>query len=124
MRIGQSIWYSSRISKPNAEISKYAEPIEIKTIEMQEGKEGENQLPIAIDEETKTPIIYLSNPTLGSVLNVYNVSGVLVYSLPVYNAVTEYAIPIDKLQLGNLYLAKYIEAGKMKRKQAWAKFVF
>lgn len=116
---------SSDITKGCEEhISPLSEPIEIKTIEVQEGKEGENQLPIAIDEETKTPIIYLSNPTLGSVLNVYNVSGVLVYSLPVYNAVTEYAIPIDKLQLGNLYLVKYIEAGKMKRKQAWAKFVF
>ena len=116
---------SSDITKGCEEhISPLSEPIEIKTIEVQEGKEGENQLPIAIDEETKTPIIYLSNPTLGSVLNVYNGSGVLVYSLPVYNAVTEYAIPIDKLQLGNLYLVKYIEAGKMKRKQAWAKFVF
>lgn len=116
---------SSDITKGCEEhISPLSEPIEIKTIEVQEGKEGENQLPIAIDEETKTPIIYISNPTLGSVLNVYNVSGVLVCSLPVYNAVTEYAIPIDKLQLGNLYLVKYIEAGKMKRKQAWAKFVF
>ena len=116
---------SSDITKGCEEhISPLSEPIEIKTIEVQEGNEGENRLPIAIDEETKTPIIYLSNPTLGSVLNVYNVSGVLVYSLPVYDAVTEYAIPIDKLQLGNLYLVKYIEAGKMKRKQAWAKFVF
>lgn len=116
---------SSDITKGCEEhISPLSEPIEIKTIEVQEGNEGENRLPIAIDEETKTPIIYLSNPTLGSVLNVYNVSGVLVCSVPVYNAVTEYAIPTGKLQSGNLYLVKYIEAGKMKRKQAWAKFVF
>ena len=31
MRIGQSIWYSSRIDEPNAEIARYGEPIEIKT---------------------------------------------------------------------------------------------
>ncbi len=31
MRIGQSIWYSSRIDEPNAEIARYEEPIEIKT---------------------------------------------------------------------------------------------
>lgn len=31
MRIGQSIWYSSRINETNAEVSEYAQPIEIKT---------------------------------------------------------------------------------------------
>jgi hypothetical protein len=31
MRIGQSIWYSSRINKSNSEFSEYDDPIEIKT---------------------------------------------------------------------------------------------
>lgn len=116
---------SSDISKGCVEhVSPLSEPIEIKTVAVQEGKEGENRLPIAIDEQTGTPVVYLSNPTIGSVLNVYNVSGVLMYSVPVYNGITAYFLPTNNLQPGNLYLVKYVEAGKMKRKQGWAKFMY
>jgi hypothetical protein len=31
MRVGEIIWHSARINEPNAEISEYAEPIEIRT---------------------------------------------------------------------------------------------
>ena len=31
MRVGQSIWYSKRINKPNEDIAEYSAPIEIKT---------------------------------------------------------------------------------------------
>lgn len=31
MRVGDSVWFAKRISKENAEIAKYAEPIELKT---------------------------------------------------------------------------------------------
>ena len=116
---------SSDITKGCEEhVSPLSEPIEIQTVAVQEGKEGENRLPIAIDEQTGTPVVYLSNPTIGSVLNVYNVSGVLMYSLPVYNGITAYFLPTDNLQQGNLYLVKYVESGKMKRKQGWAKFMY
>lgn len=120
---------SSDITKGCEEhISPLSEPIEVQTVLVQESddKKDEYRLPIAVDYANygqPTPVVYISNPTIGGVLNVYDLQGALVYSMPTYNGVVEYVIPANSLQTGTLYLVKYIEGGKMKRKQGWAKFV-
>jgi hypothetical protein len=104
-----------------------SEPIEIKTLEVQEGdKKEENRIPLVIDYtnyDKPTPIVYLDEPIMGSLLNVYNVDGTLICSIPVHNGVAEYVIPTNNLQSGKLYLIKYLVNGKIKRKQGWAKFI-
>lgn len=88
---------------------------------------NENILPIAIDAtnyEVPTPVVYLSEPHAGDLLNIYNVTGALVYSYAVQEGVSEYVIPTDKLQKHCIYFIKHIVNGKMKRKQGWAKFIY
>lgn len=119
---------SSDITKGCEEhISPMSEPIEIKTLEVQEGdKKEENRIPLVIDNtnyDKPTPIVYLDEPIMGSLLNVYNVDGTLICSIPVHNGVAEYVIPTNNLQSGKLYLIKYLVNGKIKRKQGWAKFI-
>ena len=117
---------SSDITKGCEEhVSPLSAAIEIQTVAVQES-DDETRLPLVIDNSKygqPTPIIYLSEPALGAVLNVYDVNGVLIYSLPVYNAVSEYVIPTANLRPGTLYVVKYVTDGKMKRKQGWAKFM-
>ena len=117
---------SSDITKGCEEhVSTLSEPMEIKTVAVQENAD-EYQLPIVIDYTnyaTPTPIVYISNPVIGSVLNVYNIYGALVCSIPVYGGVSEYVIPTENLQKGGVYLVKYLENSKMQRKQGRAKFV-
>ena len=119
---------SSDVTKGCEEhISPMSEPIEIKTLEVQEGdKKEENRIPLVIDNtnyDKPTPIVYLDEPIMGSLLNVYNVDGTLICSIPVHNGVAEYVIPTNNLQSGKLYLIKYLVNGKIKRKQGWAKFI-
>jgi hypothetical protein len=119
---------SSDVTKGCEEhISPMSEPIEIKTLEVQEGdKKEENRIPLVIDYtnyDKPTPIVYLDEPIMGSLLNVYNVDGTLICSIPVHNGVAEYVIPTNNLQSGKLYLIKYLVNGKIKRKQGWAKFI-
>ncbi len=119
---------SSDVTKGCEEhISPMSEPIEIKTLEVQEGdKKEENRIPLVIDYtnyDKPTPIVYLDEPIMGRLLNVYNVDGTLICSIPVHNGVAEYVIPTNNLQSGKLYLIKYLVNGKIKRKQGWAKFI-
>lgn len=107
-------------------ISPLSDLQEIKTLAVDEDAD-EYQLPLVIDRTNSANpnlIVYISEPTVGSVLNVYNMYGALVCSLPVYNGVSEYVIPTDNLQQGSVYLIKYLEQGKMKRKQGRAKFAW
>jgi len=119
---------SSDITKGCEEnISPLSEPIEVKTLAIAENDgKNENRLPLVIDYTNygqPTPIIYLSNPTIGSTLNVYDNVGKLMCSLKVIDSVTEYVIPTNNLQPGVLYVVKYLEGSKIRRKQGWAKFV-
>jgi hypothetical protein len=88
-------------------------------------EKDENQLPIAVDSinyDVPTHVVYLSKPQSGGKLSIYNAQGMLVYSCPTFDGVTEYVIPVEQLQKGTIYFIKYIENGKMRRKQGRAKF--
>jgi hypothetical protein len=56
-------------------------------------------------------------------LHIYDMQGKLVYSCPTITGVTEYIIPVAQMQKGSIYLIKYVENGKVRRKQGWAKFL-
>ena len=119
---------SSDITKGCEEhISEAAGPEVVTTTLVSSGKDkDENQLPIAVDSinyDVPTHVVFLSNPQTGSKLSIYNAQGRLVYSCPTFTGVTEYVIPIEQLQKGTIYFIKYVEYGKMRRKQGWAKFM-
>jgi hypothetical protein len=119
---------SSDITKGCEEhISALSEPLKVTTVAIQEGDKDENRLPLVVDYtnyDQPTPIVYISNPMSGSLLKVYDINGALVYSCPVQDGISDYAIPSNKLKKNCLYLVKYLEGGKMKRKQSWAKFIY
>ena len=118
---------SSDITKGCEEhISEAAGPVEVTTITIDsEDEKQENKLPIALDSinyDAPTHVVYVSNPRAGDALNIYNTFGQLVYTCPIIQGVTEYVIPVDQLQKRTMYIIKYIETGKIRRKQGWAKF--
>jgi hypothetical protein len=118
---------SSDITKGCEEhISEAAGPVEVTTTTVSSGDDKqENKLPIALDSinyDAPTHVVYVSNPRAGDALNIYNIFGQLVYTTPIIQGVTEYIIPVDQLQKRSVYIIKYIEAGKVRRKQGWAKF--
>ncbi len=118
---------SSDITKGCEEhISEAAGPVEVTTTTVSSGDDKqENKLPIALDSinyDAPTHVVYVSNPQAGDALNIYNIFGQLVYTTPIIQGVTEYIIPVDQLQKRSVYIIKYIEAGKVRRKQGWAKF--
>jgi hypothetical protein len=119
---------SSDITKACEEhVSEATEPVAVTTTLASSGNDkDENQLPIAVDSinyDVPTHVVYLSNPRSGGKLSIYNAQGMLVYSCPTFDGVTEYIIPVEQLQKGTIYFIKYIENGKMRRKQGRAKFV-
>ena len=119
---------SSDITKGCEEhISEAAGPIEVTTTTIDTGDDKqENKLPIALDSinyDAPTHVVYVSNPQAGDALNIYNTFGQLVYTCPIIQGVTEYVIPVDQLQKQTMYIIKYIETGKIRRKQGWAKFI-
>ena len=119
---------SSDITKGCEEnISEAAGPIAVTTTLVSSGKDNdEYQLPIAVDSinyDVPTHVVYLSNPQTGGKLSVYNGQGRLVYSCPTIAGVAEYVLPVEQLQRGTIYFIKYIENGKMRRKQSRAKFL-
>ena len=118
---------SSDITKGCEEhISPISAPIEVTTLPINSKDEDSNQLPLAIDSinyNALTHVVYLSKPETGNMLYIYNAAGNLVYYCPTYTGVVEYIIPVEQLQKDCLYLIKYVENGKVRRKQSWAKFM-
>lgn len=83
---------------------------------------------LAIDLDTinydePTGIVYVSNPETGNALYMFDVLGQLVCSIPTYTNQNAYAVPKELLVPRNIYVIKYVENSKMKRKQRWVKFV-
>lgn len=117
---------SSDITKGCEEhISPLSEPVKVKTLSAGE-KVDEYNLPILMDSisyDKLTSVVYLSNPQNGDILYIYNALGEQVYSCPVYDGVSDYVIPTERLQKRTLYIIKHAVAGKTKRKQGWAKFM-
>ena len=119
---------SSDITKGCEEhISEAAGPEAVTTaIASPDKEEDDYQLPIAVDSinfDVPTHVVYLSNPQSGGKLSIYNTQGKLVYSCPTFTGVTEYVIPVEQLQKRTIYFIKYLENGKMRRKQGRAKFL-
>ena len=119
---------SSDITKGCEEhISEAAGPEVVTTaIASPDKEEDDYQLPIAVDSinfDVPTHVVYLSNPQSGGKLSIYNTQGKLVYSCPTFTGVTEYVIPVEQLQKRTIYFIKYLENGKMRRKQGRAKFL-
>ena len=119
---------SSDITKSCEEhISEATEPMAVTTSVVSSGEDkDDSQLPIAVDSinyDAPTHVVYLSNPQSGGNLSIYSAQGMLVYRCPTFAGVTEYVIPVEQLQKGTIYFIKYIENGKMRRKQGRAKFV-
>jgi M6 family metalloprotease-like protein len=106
-------------------ISDAAGPIAVTTTLVSADKD-DNELPIAVDSinfDEPTHVVYLFDPQNGGILSIYNAQGQVVYSCPTYKGVTEYVIPVEQLQKRTMYFIKYMENGKMRRKQGKAKFM-
>jgi M6 family metalloprotease-like protein len=119
---------SSDITKGCVEnLSPLSAPIEVTTKAVNNDEDDkDNRLPIVVERsESGSPIVrvYISTPVTGDMLNVYSINGAVVMSIPIYTNVIEYVIPTSDLLPNTLYLIKHIEAGRLKRKQQWAKFV-
>lgn len=90
------------------------------------GIDDKRHLSMAIDSinfDKPTHAVYLQNASNSGKLYIYNASGRLVYSCSTALGQTIYTIPEEKLIPRNVYIIKYVEENKMKRKQRWAKFV-
>lgn len=102
-------------------------PIKVHTTDLSDtGKEDENKLPLVIDAvnyDAPTHVVYLSNPQKGDILYIYNSLGEQVYSCPVQEGVSEYVIPVERLQKNAMYVIKVASNGKIGRKTGWAKFM-
>ena len=86
----------------------------------------EKHLAMGIDSlnyNEPTGVVYIPNPENGNAIYVFDVLGQLVYTTPTYANQNAYAIPREVLVPRNIYVIKYVENGKMKRKQRWVKFV-
>lgn len=86
----------------------------------------EKHLAMGIDSlnyDEPTGVVYVPNPENGNAIYVFDVLGQLVYTTPTYANQNAYAIPQEALVPRNIYVIKYVENGKMKRKQRWVKFV-
>lgn len=86
----------------------------------------EKHLAMGIDSlnyDEPTGVVYIPNPENGNAIYVFDVLGQLVYTTPTYANQNAYAIPQKVLVPRNIYVIKYVENGKMKRKQRWVKFV-
>ena len=86
----------------------------------------EKHLAMGIDSlnyNEPTGVVYIPNPENGNAIYVFDVLGQLVYTTPTYTNQNAYAIPREVLVPRNIYVIKYVENGKMKRKQRWVKFV-
>ena len=106
-------------------ISDASGPVAVTTTHVSADKE-DNELPIAVDSinfDEPTHVVYLSDPQNGGILSIYNAQGKEVYSCPTFMGVTEYVIPVEQLQKRTMYFIKYMENGKMRRKQGKAKFM-
>lgn len=116
---------SSDITKGCEEhISPMSDIFKVTTISIEDY--DETKLPLAVDTinfDKTTYVVYVSNPTNGSMLYIYDTNGNTVYKCPTSAGVSEYVIPAEQLQRNCLYLIKYIELGKIKRKQPSAKFI-
>lgn len=118
---------SSDITKGCEEhISPLSEPMKVTTLMVSDGEKDDNSLPLFIDTlkyDAPTHVVYLSNPQSGGMLHIYDAQGKLVYSCQVYDGVSEYVIPVERLQKGQLYVIKHLENHKLKRQYGWAKFI-
>lgn len=117
---------SSDITKGCEEhISPLSAPLKVTTATVGE-EVDKNQMPLIIDSisyDKVSHVVYLSSPQNGDMLYVYNSLGELVYSSPVYDGVSDYVIPVERLQKNAMYVIKHAVDGKVKRKQGWAKFM-
>ena len=118
---------SSDITKGCEEhISPLSEPMKVTTLMVSDDEKDDNSLPLFIDTvkyDAPTHVVYLSNPQSGGMLHIYDAQGKLVYSCQVYDGVSEYVIPVERLQKGQLYVIKHLENHKLKRQYGWAKFI-
>lgn len=88
--------------------------------------EDTKHLSLAVDSinfDVATHAVYIQEPTNSGRLYIYDSAGHLVYSFRTYLGQTIYSIPIGVLTRRNLYIIKYVEDGKLQRKQRWAKFI-
>lgn len=108
-------------------LSDFSELSEVQTVDVPEYMNDDKHLALTVDSInyiTKTQVVYLSNPKSGNTLCIYDWNGALVYTIKVVKGVYEYPIPTEKFVAGAVYTIKYIEDGKMTRKQRVIKAIF
>ena len=106
-------------------ISDWSTPTEVTTVDGI-GEEDTKHITIAIDTinfDLGTCVVYLPSPTDDGYLYIFDTSGRMVYSCQTYLGQCIYTIPTDRLASANIYIVKYVENNKMKRKQRWVKFM-
>lgn len=89
--------------------------------------EDTRHLSIAIDAvsyDAAEHVVYVQNPVGGQALYFYDVTGRLVHTMTTVTGQTGYVLPKDQFITGVVYIVKYVENGKLGRKQRFAKFVF
>ena len=69
-------------------------------------------------------IVLLTDPKAGGMLIVSDVMGQTICTIAVQDGQTSYELPAELLYPGAVYVVKYVDTDKMKRKQRFAKFVF
>ena len=84
-------------------------------------------LTLAIDSvnfDRPTHTVYVSNPTAGDVLGIFDAAGHLVWQIKAATNKYYYELPVAKFTQGAVYSIKYMKGGAMNRKQQWVKLVF
>lgn len=69
-------------------------------------------------------MIYVPDAASGSHLILYDSYGQRVLAIPTLTGQNGYVLPVDMFISGAIYIAKYVENGKMNRKQRFVKFCF
>lgn len=69
-------------------------------------------------------MVYVPDAEGGQQLMIYDALGKLVDTIPTLTGQSGYELPMDKLITGSVYIVKYVDGGKMNRKQRFVKFIF
>ena len=108
-------------------ISELSEPKEATTISIPDYLDDDKHLALAVDSinyDSKRQVVYVTAPKNGDALYIYDWVGNLVYSLTLQANQLEYPIPTERFVSGATYTIKYVEQGKLARKQRFVKAVF
>lgn len=108
-------------------LSPFSELETVTTVYVPEYLNDDKHLALAVDSinyDSRKQVVYVTAPKNGDALYIYDWVGNLVYSVSLQADLLEYPIPAERFVSGATYTIKYVEQGKLARKQRFVKAIF